>query len=289
MNNHGSVIIGCGDIGVELGRRLTLRGQQVFGVRRSPENLPDFIQGIAADYTDAGRLETALADLAFAYVIVTITPAAFKEAAYRRSFNEGTRNILAALMMRPPRRLLFVSSTSVYHQSAGEWVDESSATEPRQFSGRQILAAERKVLHSALPATVIRFGGIYGPGRLRLISKLRAGEPITASRNFSNRIHRDDCAAMLEHLLLLDARGADVADCYVGVDCEPARLHDVQRFLAKRMGLEPEVAADSATQRGGNKRCSNKRILASGFEFAYPDYRSGYAALLQAEGWLVSG
>ncbi len=283
MNAHSILIIGCGDIGVELGRRLHQRGHTIYGVRRRPQNLPRFMHAIGADFMDAAELKNQLAPVVADYVIVTLTPSAFTADAYQRCFGAGTRNILAALGAAP-KRLLFVSSTSVYHQSNGDWVGEHSATEPRQFSGRNILLAEKAVLSSRWPTTVVRFGGIYGPGRLRLIRQLQQGGPLTASLNFSNRIHRDDCAKLLEHLLLLDAQGADVADCYLGVDSEPAPSQEVQRYLARCLGLAPGVAAEDARQRDGNKRCSNRRIVASGFEFDYPNYRVGYQMVLQAEG-----
>lgn len=287
MKQHSIVIIGCGDIGVELGGRLHRLGHKVYGVRRSPEKLPEFIQGIGADYMNEADLKQQLAQVAADYVVVTLTPATFTAEAYQQCFGEGTRNILAALSIVPPRRLLYVSSTGVYHQADGEWVDEDSATEPHQFSGENILAAEKEVLSSSSPATIVRFGGIYGPGRLRLIKQLQAGGAITASWNFSNRIHRDDCAGMLGHLLLLDAQGVVIDDCYVGVDSEPVPLQEVQRYLAQCMGLNPAVAAETTRQRGGNKRCSNKRIVASGFEFEYPSYREGYEAVLLAEGLIA--
>ncbi len=289
MRQHNIVIIGCGDIGIALGQRLHAGGHTVYGVRRSPEKLPQYIKGIGADFTDAAELQYQLAQVAADYVVVTLTPAGFTAAAYAQCFGDGTHNILAALSSMPPQRLLYVSSTGVYHQADGEWVDEESATKPQQFNGEHILAAEKQVLHSDIPATIVRFGGIYGPGRLRLIRNLQQNGTITASKNFSNRIHRDDCAAMLEHLLLLDANGGSVADCYLGVDSEPAPLQDVQRYIAQCLGLEPTVATGMQTQRGGNKRCSNRRIVASGFEFNYPNYRSGYDALLLAEGLIQPG
>lgn len=284
MKQHNIVIIGCGDIGIALGQRLHARGQNVYGVRRRSEKLPQFIKGVDADFTHAAELKHQLAQLAADYVIVTLTPAGFTAAAYEQCFGDGTRNILAALSSAPPQRLLYVSSTGVYHQTDGEWVDEESATQPQQFNGEHILAAEKQVLSAAMPATIVRCGGIYGPGRLRLIQNLQQNGTITASKNFSNRIHRDDCAAMLEHLLLLDAGGDSVADCYLGVDSEPAPLQEVQRYIAHCLGITPTLAAAAHSQRSSNKRCSNQRIVASGFEFTYPDYRAGYEALLRAEG-----
>ena len=140
----------------------------------------------------------------------------------QRDLEEGLRNLLAALRQQgqSPRRIIFLSSTAVYGQTRGEWVDESSATEPDHFSGRRLLEAEALLRESGVPAIVLRLGGIYGPRRTRLIDEVRQGRAAT-SRNgprYTNRIHRDDCVGALDHLIEL----AEPADCYLGVDCEPA-------------------------------------------------------------------
>ena len=104
----------------------------------------------------------------------------------------------------------FASSTSVYAQHQGEWVDETSPTESESFSGRCIRHGEQLLADYPWPAVAVRFGGIYGPGRTRLIDSVRDG---SASRSpgapiYTNRIHRDDCARVLEHLLDLPKEGS---------------------------------------------------------------------------------
>jgi nucleoside-diphosphate-sugar epimerase len=181
--------------------------------------------------------------------------------------------------------MIFVSSTGVYGQSAGEWVDEDSATEPGSFTGRIVLEAERRVLDGPFPGTAVRFGGIYGPGRTRLLERVRAGAAqVPAGRPvYTNRIHRDDCAGALTHLLARDRAGRPLEPVYLGVDHEPAELGEVFRFLAEILGAAPpKVAADADTgRRGSNKRCRNDRLLATGYRFLYPTYREGYRALVE--------
>jgi nucleoside-diphosphate-sugar epimerase len=109
---------------------------------------------------------------------------------------------------------------------------------------------------------------------------MRSGAP--GSRRFTNRIHRDDAAAALAHLAFLP----DAAACHLGVDSEPAPEAEVLAWLAARLGVAlpcaSEPPASGETRRSsGTKRCSNARLLATGFRFRYPTYREGYEALLR--------
>jgi nucleoside-diphosphate-sugar epimerase len=203
------------------------------------------------------------------------------EAAYRRAYVDGPTNLLRVLEARRtrPQRIFYTSSTGVYAQSRGEWVDETSATEPRLFTGRHVLEGERRVLSAAFPATVVRFGGIYGPGRTRLVERVRRGEARFRPGHYTNRIHRDDAAACLDWLC-----GREQLDAvYLGVDCEPAEEGQVLGWLAERLDApapqpQPEEGLGS---RVGSKRCRNDRLRATGYGFLYPSFREGYAALLE--------
>jgi nucleoside-diphosphate-sugar epimerase len=208
------------------------------------------------------------------------------DAAYQRAYVTGVARLVERLarMPAPPRRLLYVSSTSVYAQQDGEWVDETSPAEPAGFTGRRLLEGEACALAAPFPASVLRLGGIYGPGRSSLVERVRSGAlrlPRGAPR-WTNRIHRDDAAGALAHLAELD----DTAPCHLGVDSEPAPEAEVLAWLAARLGVtlvtDEEPSAGEAPRRAaGNKRCSNARLLATGFRFRYPTYREGYAALLR--------
>lgn len=278
------LIAGCGDLGIALGRRLAAAGSIVWGLRRSPAVLPPPLRPIAADLTDQASLADLPADLDV--VVYTASAAGPSDAAYREAYLDGLANLLAALNAtgQRPRRLLFTSSTAVYAQSAGEWVDESSPTHPTHFSGRRLLEAEELLATAPIPATVVRLGGIYGPGRTRLIDAVRRGEAACEDGPpvYTNRIHRDDAAAALAHLAGLPVPEA----LYLGVDGDPAERCEVLRWLAARLGAPPppvigrtEADAGGRRQRS-NKRCSNARLLATGYRFRYPTFREGYAALL---------
>jgi nucleoside-diphosphate-sugar epimerase len=275
------LIAGCGDLGIALGLRLRASGSDVSGLRRRPEALPAGFLRIAADLGDPGSLEV-LRGQRFGHVVLTGAPGGFEESAYRRVYVDGVRNLLGVLEGEPG--VLMVGSTGVYHQEDGSWVDEDSPTEPRGFSGRALLEGEAWLRELAgARASVLRLGGIYGPGRQRLLSDVRAGRgcPPEPAR-FTNRIHRDDAAAILEFLLRRQAAGEALHACYLGVDCEPAPMWEVRHWIAGELGVTLDDSLAPSDARGGNKRCSNRRLLAAGYRFIYPDYRAGYGALLAA-------
>lgn len=284
MHNSRILIVGCGDIGIPLGCQLVDEGAEVWGLRRNPGPLPGAIHAIAADVTDPASL-VSLARLEFDYAVITLTPAGFTEQGYRSVFVDGMRQLLAVLAKQPRlRRVLHVSSTSVYHQHAGEWVDETSATAPTSFSGKALLEGEQLLVEAPLASTVVRFAGIYGPGRRRLIEQVLRGEGCPQEPPlYTNRIHRDDCVGVLKHLLQRDFSGEDCEPLYIGVDSEPVALWEVKQWLAALLGVslsDTAAAAPGKTLRRNSKRCSNRRLLASGYRLQYPDFRAGYRSML---------
>ena len=173
--------------------------------------------------------------------------------------------------------LELLSSTAVYGQTDGEWVDESSPTEPSHFSGTRLLEAERVLRDGPFAATAVRFGGIYGPRRTGLVDRIRTGRAAYREGHFTNRIHRDDCVGVLRHLMARDP----LESLYLGVDCEPVEEGTLQRWLAGALGSLPPRPADSnAPAARGNKRCRNDRLLRSEYAFLFPTFREGYAALI---------
>ncbi len=272
------LIAGCGYVGSALAVVLERDGHEVFGLRRNVAALPEGITGIAGDLAEPAGLRAALAGLAFPWLVYAAAADGRDEAAYRRAYVDGLLHVLGALPA--PERLLFTSSTAVYAQDRGELVDELSPTVPASFAGAVMLEAEAIVARAAPTPIVLRLGGIYGPGRTRLVEQVRRGlAELPPGPSFTNRIHRDDCAGAARHLLSLP----EPASLYVGVDHEPADTSAVLRWLAQALGRpEPPPARGPAgsSGRGAGKRCSSARLRASGYAFRYPTFREGYAELL---------
>lgn len=274
------LIAGCGYVGTALALELAARGDEVFGLRRRPDALPAPIRPVEADLARPASLERL--PPALDAVVYAAAADAATEPAYRAAYVEGPRNLLDALARagQAPRRLVYVSSTAVYAQGDGQWVDEASPTEPAHFTGARVLEGERVVSGGRFPTVVLRAGGIYGPSRMSLVEAVRGGRAArSGAPEYTNRIHRDDCAGALAHLLALPAP----EPVYVGVDLEPAPRDEVLCFLAAGLGLPPPpigaAAADGHRPRG-SKRCSSARLQRSGYAFRYPTYREGYAAAL---------
>lgn len=276
------LIAGCGYVGRRLAEILAGRGHRVYALRRSAAPPPAGASAVRADLADPATL-TALPDRVDA-VVYAAGPASRDEAAYRKVYVDGLQNLVVALGAReqPPGRLLFTSSTGVYGQDDGSWVDEDSPAEPSGFSGRLLLEGERLAHAGPLPATVLRLGGIYGPGRTWLVDRVRSGEArlLAGPPRYTNRIHREDAAGALAHLLDLERP----QPIYLGVDGHPGEHNEVIRFIASELGLaEPAPAGESAMPpgRAGNKRCRNDRLLRSGYRFRYPGFREGYRELVR--------
>ncbi len=276
------LIAGCGYVGCELAGRLVAAGHDAWGLSRRPAGLPPGVRPVAADLADPAALRALPPSLdAIVYAAAAGGPT---ESHYRAAYLDGPRNLLAALAAsgQAPRRVVYVSSTGVYPQRGGSWVDEDSPAEPPDLMGQAMRDGERAVLDGPFPGTVLRLAGIYGPGRTHWIDRVKDG---SARRpppgTWTNRIHRDDAARAIAHLLALPAP----EPLYLGVDDEPAELAAVLDFLAARLGVpplppEPDGPGADPMRGRGFKRCSNRRLRASGFAPLYPTYREGYGSLL---------
>ncbi|QWT18429.1 NAD(P)H-binding protein [Bacillus sp. NP157] len=272
---HAAVLIaGAGDVGLRTARRLAAQGAPVYALRRQPPaEAPDGVRWLRGDLTNPATL----AELpAVGTVVFAATPDARDEAAYRAIFVDGLRHLLEALPA-PPARTIFVSSTAVYGEHGGAWVDEATPPAPPGFNGRVLREAEQWLAQAGVGGVAVRLAGLYGPGRTQLLDRLRKGEA-GAPRGqgiYANRIHVDDAAAAIAHIATLET----VAPVYVGVDDTPLPIDVLYDALARLVGgpAPPDGPAPAGV---GNKRLSNALLRATGFRCRWPDAREGYAALL---------
>jgi nucleoside-diphosphate-sugar epimerase len=281
MKNNSVLFVGCGDLGIRTGMALHAEAWRVHGVRRNPEVLPDAFTAHQADYTLPGDLDF-VRDLSPELVVASFNPAGRTEEGYRLGFLAAARNLLSALGDYRPCRVLFVSSTRVQAGSGGALVDEGSPLATEDPWARAIIEAEQTLLQSPHAVTVVRFAGIYGMPGGRLLSRIRRGELCEpAPGRWSNRIHREDSAGFLAHLLRDAAAGNAIEPVYIGVDDKPELQYEVETWLAREMGLEIEKQ-QAEEQSASGKRCVNRLLHASGYRLRYPDYKSGYRAVLES-------
>lgn len=270
-----ALIVGCGYVGSVLGRVLVEDGWRVGGVRRREAAMPEGVERIRGDVTRPSTLRELRSGAEL--LVYAVSADERTEEAYRAAYVDGLENVLGAVgagVSQP--RLLYVSSTAVYEHDDGRRVDEDTPVDPSGFRGRVLLEGE--AVARDVSGTVLRLGGIYGPGRTRLLDGVRDGEArCPPGTIYTNRVHRDDAAGMLAHLATLDEPEA----VYLGVDREPAPLCRVMRWMAERTGApEPERAEPGEGRRRSSKRCSSDRIVSSGYRFRYPTFREGYEAVM---------
>ncbi len=269
------LIAGCGDVGNVLATGLLRDGHVVYGLKRDVSTLPEGVLPVRADLLDPATLANLPADID--RLVFMPTPASRDAEGYEAIFIRGWKNLWSGLENEPERTLL-VSSTAVYGEDEGAIVDEATEPNPSRFNGRLLLEMERLAGTCTKRLVVVRISGIYGPGRDRLI-RLAASDGLEVQQvppAFTNRIHRDDAAAALKHLLEID----EPQGLYLAADDLPAPRYEVLAWLAAIQGHEPPKAL-VAENAGQGKRVSNRRLRESGFVLTYPDYRAGYSAVLE--------
>ncbi|AGG88002.1 MULTISPECIES: SDR family oxidoreductase [Rhodanobacter] len=270
------LLAGCGDLGERVAQRLRARGDEVWALRRRPPARGGHgIHWLRGDLADPASLHGLPAGIT--RLVYLPAPTTRDKATYRAIFVDGLRHLLDALDTRKLAQVLFVSSSAVYGEHDGDWVDETTATDPPGFNGAVLLEAEQWLAQQPLPATVLRLAGLYGPGRLQLIERLRTGQARVPREtpHWANRIHVDDAAAAIVHLLGLKSP----QPLYLGVDDTPMPLDELYDFLA--VLIDAPLPAEGAAPTGvGSKRLSNARLRASGWAPQWPDAREGYAMLL---------
>lgn len=237
---------------------------------------------VAVDWADAAAVSAAIRGAS--HVLVSLPPDAAGDPVLARH-----RGDLAAA---PDLVWVgYLSTTGVYGDRQGGWVDETSALEPVNARSRWRVAAEEDWAASGLPVHRFRLAGIYGPGRSAL-DRLREGraQRVVKPGQVFSRIHVDDIATMLAAAIARPAPGA----VWNLADDEPAPPQDVIAFAAGLLGLPVPPDVDFATAElspmarsffADSKRVSNRKVKRDlGVALAHPDYRAGLKAILAAGG-----
>jgi len=289
------VILGCGYVGIELGRQLTAAGSDAVGVRRSAEGVESIeaagFTGVRADVTDADALATV--PDADAVVFAASSGGRGAEAA-REVYVEGLKTAVDHFCAResPPDRFVYTSSTGVYGDHDGEWVDETTPIEPTTEKTTVLAEAERIAVERpgeyGVDGTVARYAGLYGPDRYRLARYVEG--PVT--EGYLNMVHRDDAAGAVRYLLAEELARGEVVNV---VDDEPVSKWAFADWLAEQCGepeppkrtvedrLAAEDLSDTVERRlRTSKRVSNEALRGLDYDFAFPTYREGYRAAVDA-------
>jgi nucleoside-diphosphate-sugar epimerase len=268
--NPDVLLIGCGRLGSAVGLRLADRGHTVAAIRRDTAQVPAPLVPVGADLTrDVPDLPPLDLDL----LVVALTARPRTEEAYRATYVDGMLRALDAVTAagQRPTRAVLVSSTGVNGEvSSDQLVDESTSPHPADGPARALLEAEAAFIQRLPHGTVLRLSGLYDGDPTRMLDKIRGGD-LGDPHHWTNRIHRDDAAAAVVHLLTMDTQPAGL---YLGTDDEPAQRGTVAAHLAAAHDLPAPAPADPA--RGSGKRVSNARLRSTGWTPVFPTFREGY-------------
>ncbi|MBI2806393.1 MAG: SDR family oxidoreductase [Planctomycetes bacterium] len=268
------LILGCGYLGRRVAARWRERGDRVFAATRNATHLPPDVEPIVCDVLDVNSLRILPRVDTVVYAIGFDRSSG---ANMRAVYVNGLANVLSHLPA--PGRFIYVSSSSVYGQTEGEWVDETSPAAPVEESGRIVLDAEA-VLRDRLPsALVLRFAGIYGPGRLLRRQAIEKGEPIVGDADkWLNLIQVDDGA---EAILAAECQGV-AGLTYNICDDHPVRRRWFYSALAHLLKapaprfLPPPADQPAPPHEKGNRRINNWRMKKElRVALRYPDYEQG--------------
>ena len=274
------LIVGCGDLGTALAHQLQAQGISAIGLSCSLSTDTRLLR-IQADVTQPSSLST-IADINPDFVVYCVAASAQTDENYRQHYVQGLANVLNALDGASNlKHVFFVSSTRMYGASTEALLDEHSETQALDFGAQRLLEAENllRLTAKTWTYTTLRLTGIYGPGRTRMLTLAAHPSQWPQQNTWTNRIHRDDAAAFVLHLINRLMAGQSIQDCYIVTDSCPVSQYEVLHYLAEKMGINIPTAPPPVL---GGKRMSNQRMLSTDFRLKYPDYQLGYSAMLDA-------
>ena len=305
------LIAGCGYVGGPLAQNLIQQGHLVTALRRRNPLSPSVdSRSSILDQTDSTKIDWLQQDISKPFefssrleldqVIFMASPDNSQPESYRSIYIDGLKNLLKALQTLQISgqgqgnhlRFILVTSTGVYGDADGKWISEQTAPIPSTPTGKILLEAEQILQTEAGTRgidwlkdwTVIRFGGIYGPGRMSLCRTVLEGGGALKSGpiQYTNRIHQTDAARLIQHLILQEA----IEPCYLGVDHCPAPYNEVVEWIQNQRSTDVEALPyqKNSSPKRGNKRCQSHLIRQSGFQFQFPTYRDGYKPFIDR--WL---
>lgn len=273
------LIAGCGYVGSKLVELLANADYELYTINRSRRKPVACETVIQLDLSKPDSFVAIPTDLT--HIVYALAAGERSPEAYKNAYVSCLENLIDYLKDKQVRleRFIFTSSTGVYAQNDASEVDESSPTRPLDFTGQFVLEGENLLRNSGLPNTSVRFGGIYGPGRMRYIQLVKEGKIklFPEPSPWTNRIHRDDCAGVIKFII---DKQIDKS-ILVAVDEEPTQINSMLDWLASKLAVEIKSDTESNPSENIGKRCSSKLLRSLGYEFKYPSFREGYLSVLK--------
>jgi nucleoside-diphosphate-sugar epimerase len=269
--------IGCGGLGTLIAQETLTHGHDLTIVRRSKQGVPEGAQVLHLDVV-ADEALTELAELQPEILLYCLAPV--EGQSYQQTYVQGLKNVLAHVSKSALRHVFFISSTGIYGEHQGEFVDDSTAVAPADADGQVMLDAERLLYELPCGHSALRLSGIYGPKRLYLLRAVQDKARWPRQAHWTNRIHELDAARAVVHLYELLANDVVLPAHCIITDGVPALQHEVLQWMAGQ--LRVPIPDTPPLQPQSGKRITNQFLPQSGFKLKFADYQAGYAAILAA-------
>lgn len=264
------IIIGLGDLGSRVAEMQSAKNRSVLGMRRSV---------VSRNYStlaiDIHSKQFEQLNLKCKCLLYSVAANDRSEAGYRLAYPEGLARVQNHISAD---HIIYIGSTSVYDEQDTNWIDENTLPNPTGFAGKALSEAEN--LLGSTDCTV-HLGGIYGPGRDRLIRLAKSGTWCKTG-HLTNRIHIEDAASICSLLISRVLNQQDIPQRILGVDGEGVDMATLLEWLRVQNNTKISISEEIAYSDTG-KRCRSILLKDLGFEFKYPDFKRGYKPLMSTE------
>jgi nucleoside-diphosphate-sugar epimerase len=284
-----TVVIGCGYVGMRVAKRLASQGHRVYGVRRQIANTTEFddagVIPLQIDITVPEQVE--LIPKTIQWAINAVSSSKRGADGYREIYSNGTNSLTHHLSTLPDfRHYVHTSSTSVFGQTDGSWIDEGSERQPSTETSQILVDVEDHLLRAfqegGFPASIARVSGIYGPERGYLFQQYLKNEAkmVGNGSRIINMVHVDDVVSAITQIL----ETGDPGTAYNITDSCPTTQLEFFSWLASELQRPlPRSASEAELKQRKraitNKRVSNRRLTEElRYSLLYPTFRDGYAA-----------
>jgi len=267
--------IGCGGLGTLIAEASLAQGHALTIVRRSQLPVPAGAQAIYLDVI-AEKSLSVLSTLQPEILLYCLAPV--EGQSYKQTYVQGLRQVLASVAVTALKHVFFISSTGIYGEDQGEWIDDETLALPADEGGRVMLEAEQLMAQLPCGHTALRVSGIYGPQRLYLLRLLQNSARWPTQVHWTNRMHELDVAAAVVHLYQQVMDGVVLPEHCILTDGVPAMQHEVLQWLAAQQQVPAPSTPPLQPQSG--KRIRNRFLQHTGFKPQFADYQAGYASIL---------
>ncbi len=262
------LFIGYGKTSWRVAKQLFEQGHQITTISQSAK-MDEYATHLVQDVHQLNLAHISPID----WVYVLLSPNESTPEAYQRVYVDSVQPISNALKQHPVQKVVVVSSTRVYGENHGERIDDESEMKPNDEQGRLLLKMEQ-LWQQAYPSAniIIRPTGIYGTSVARML-KLAEKTKTYPNRHWSNRIHIDDLANFLAHLLHVE----HAEKSYIVSNNQPSLLHETIQWFQRQLNL-PELVLQSDEYSG--KKIYATRMAEMGFQLQHKDCFEDYLEML---------